>query len=117
MKKRSGIQNLGERAYNIWGAYNTWLQKDGFFDIAIASGCEDCEITILFQDITNIGTFLSSVKYSCKGFLGPNSIAIGDMNSDNFNDLIISEDAFVIRFQDSASPGSFLGRTKIYDPN
>jgi hypothetical protein len=93
------------------------LNDNGFFDIAIASGCEDCEITILFQDITNIGTFLSSVKYSCKGFLGPNSIAIGDMNSDNFNDLIISEDAFVIRFQDSASPGSFLGRTKIYDPN
>ncbi len=92
------------------------LNDNGFLDIAIASGCEDCKITILFQDITNIGTFLSPVKYSCKG-MDPWSIATGDMNNDNFNDLIISENSFVIRFQDSASPGNFLGRTKIYDPN
>jgi hypothetical protein len=94
------------------------LNDNGFLDIAIASDCEDCEIKILFQDITNIGTFLSPVKYSCKEKLRmPWSIAIGDMNNDNFNDLIISEDGFVIRFQNSASPGNFLGRTKIYDPD
>ena len=45
------------------------------------------------------------------------SIAISDMIKDNFNDLIISEDGLVIRYQDSSLPSNFLGRTKIYDPD
>ena len=91
------------------------LNDDGFLDIAVASGGRNCFITILFQDISSIGTFLPATKYS--GGDDPWSVAIGDMNEDNFNDLVVSEDVVVIRWQDPAAPGTFLGRTTIYDPN
>jgi hypothetical protein len=95
------------------------LNDDGFLDIAVASRCygDDCEITILFQDMINPGSFLPAVKYSCKDFSIPSSIAVADVNNDNFNDLIVVEDGVVIRLQDASSPGTFLGRIKIYDPD
>ena len=95
------------------------LNDDGFLDIAVASWCysDDCEITILFQDMTNAGSFLPAVKYSCDDYSIPSSIAVADVNNDNFNDLIVLEDGVVIRLQNASAPGSFLGRTKIYDPD
>jgi hypothetical protein len=95
------------------------LNDDGFLDIAVASWCygNDCEITILFQDIANTGSFLPAVKYSCDDFSIPSSIAVGDVNNDNFNDLIVLEEGVVIRLQDASSPGTFQGRIKIYDPD
>jgi hypothetical protein len=94
------------------------LNDDGFLDIAVASWCSDCRITILLQDISTIGTFLPEKKYSCSPKnLDPWSIAIGDMNDDNFNNLIVSEDGVVIRLQDPAAPGTFLNRITVYNPN
>lgn len=95
------------------------LNDDGFLDIAVASWCysDDCEIAILFQDMTNAGSFLPAVKYSCDDYSIPSSIAVGDVNNDNFNDLIVLEDGVVIRLQNASAPGTFLGRTKIYDPD
>jgi len=91
------------------------LNNDGFLDVAIASWCQSEAITILFHDNTNIGTFLLPVKYSTE--LNPWKVEIGDMNNDNFNDLIISEEDLVIRYQNSTSPGNFFGRTVVYDPD
>lgn len=88
------------------------LNDDGFLDIAVASWCQDEKITILFQDNANIGKFSRAVKYSCGS--DPWSVAVSDLNNDNLNDLIISENSLVIRFQDPVSPGYFLARTKIY---
>jgi len=94
------------------------LNDDGLLDIAVASWCRECKITILLQDISTIGTFLPAKKYSCKPKRSdPWSIAIGDINNDNFNDLIVSEDGVVIRFQDPTNPGTFLRRTTVYNPD
>lgn len=95
------------------------LNDDGFLDIAVASWCygDDCKITILFQDMTNSGSFLPAVKYSCDDFSIPASIAVADVNNDSFNDLIVLEDGVVIRLQNASSPGTFQGRIKIYDPD
>ena len=95
------------------------LNDDGFLDIAAATDCNPCRITILFQDMTNIGTFLPATHYSCQtspwGF-GPWSIAIGDMNGDNFNDFIVSENGLVMRLQDPSAPGTFSSRITVYKP-
>jgi hypothetical protein len=91
------------------------LNDDGFLDIAVASACPGCRITILFQDITTIGTFLPATHYSCA--FSAWSIAVGDLNNDNFNDLIVSDDDVATQLQDPAAPGTFLGRTTIYDPD
>jgi hypothetical protein len=91
------------------------LNDDGFLDIAVANSCPDDRIAILFQDISSIGTFLPATKYSCGN--SPWSIASGDMNDDNFNDFIVSANGVLMRLQDPATPGTFLGCTLIYDPN
>lgn len=95
------------------------LNDDGFLDVAAATWCSGCRISILFQDISNVGTFLPAINYPCQqtefGF-GAWSIAVGDMNGDNFNDLIISENGLVIRLQDPAAPGTFSNRITVYKP-
>ena len=96
------------------------LNNDGLLDVAIASSCSSCRITILFQDIINIGTFLPAIQYSCiqpEHGNSTESIAVGDINDDNFNDLIVSENGVVIRLQDPAAPGTFLSAITVYNPN
>ena len=94
------------------------LNNDGLLDIAVASECGKCKIAVLLQDISNIGTFLPAKTYSCKPKdSDPWSIAIDDINNDNFNDLIVLEDGVVIRLQDPTNPGTFLGRINVYNPD
>ena len=96
------------------------LDNDGLLDIAVASWCHGCRVIILFQDISNIGTFLPAIYYPCQqsefGF-GAWSIAAGDLNDNSFNDLVVSENGIVIRLQDPAAPGTFSGKITVYNPN
>jgi VCBS repeat protein len=99
---------LGERAEDL--AVGD-LNNDGFEDIAVANGYtgggEDSNgsISILFQNVSSLGEFLSPVFYP--GIFQPISIAIGDLNGDSFNDIAFGDAYLAIRFQDSTNPGSF----------
>jgi hypothetical protein len=96
------------------------LNNDGLLDVAVASECNGCTIIILLQDINNIGTFLPAIHYSCEQSTFPGyggSIAVGDLNDDNFNDFIASEDGMVMRLQNPTAPGTFSNRITVYNPN
>ena len=97
------------------------LNNDGLLDVAVASECNGCTIIILLQDINNIGTFLPAIHYSCEqsAFMGYGawSIAVGDLNDDNFNEFIASEFGMVMRLQNPSAPGTFSNRITVYNPN
>ena len=92
------------------------LNNDGFLDTAIASWCQNSPITILFQDISAIGTFLPPAKYSSNDGM-PWSIATGDMNGDNLDDVIVSDDSVLIRWQSPSASGTFNKGEFVYYPN
>lgn len=80
------------------------------------SGCGGVEV--LLQDLTNIGTFSPAKNYD---FLGtsPRSVAIGDINADTLNDLIVSDwtTGVAVRHQDPSAAGTFLQGETVYNPN
>ena len=85
------------------------LNNDGFEDIAVANGYTGPDsrgsISILFQNDSSLGNFLSPVFY--EGIYQPVSIAVGDLNGDSFTDIAFGADIVAIRFQDITSPGNF----------
>ena len=97
------------------------LNDDGRPDLAAAgrqatSGngdldFEDARVYVLFQNPATPGSFFPPVSYKLDGFSN-NSVAIGDLNEDTFNDILAAtSDKVYILFQDSANPGTFLRQT------
>lgn len=78
------------------------LDGDGLLDLAIA----DHDLSILFQDPLNIGTFLPRVSLG----VSSGSVAIGDLDGDLMLDLVVTQaDTNVkVLLQDPATPGTFL---------
>ena len=88
------------------------LNDDGFLDIAVLTWCS--EIALFLQDLSAVGTFLRERVYSTVE--DPWSLAIGDLNGDDLNDLVFSEeDNVVARFQDPLNPGTFSRRVIVFD--
>jgi hypothetical protein len=109
---------MGDRAYEV--AIGD-LNDDGRSDLAVAgskttnsNGDLDFEwsrVYVLFQDPATPGSFFPPVGYKLDG-VGTNSVAIGDLNEDTFNDILAatSEKVYIL-FQDPANPGTFLPQT------
>jgi len=102
---------MGDSAYEV--AIGD-LNDDGRSDLAVAgqnAGSDDwnwARVYVLFQDPATPGSFFPPVGYKLDG-VGTNSVAIGDLNEDTFNDILAaaSEKVYIL-FQDSANPGTFL---------
>lgn len=79
------------------------LDGDGLFDLAVA----DNDLSILFQDPSNIGTFLPRVSLGVKS----SSVAIGDLDGDLLLDLAVTQSStnnVKVLLQDPVTPGTFL---------
>ncbi|UCF03858.1 MAG: VCBS repeat-containing protein [Deltaproteobacteria bacterium] len=109
---------MGDRVYEV--AIGD-LNDDGIPDLAVAGrkatdvngdlDFEDARVYVLFQDPATPGSFFPPVSYKLDGFSN-NSVAIGDLNEDTFNDILAAtSDKVYILFQDSANPGTFLRQT------
>ena len=109
---------MGDSAYEV--AIGD-LNDDGKPDLAVAGRkatdlkgdftFEDARVYVLFQNPATPGSFFPPVSYKLDGFSN-NSVAIGDLNEDTFNDILAatSEKVYIL-FQDSANPGTFLPQT------
>jgi hypothetical protein len=91
------------------------LNEDGTPDLVLANGAGHGKvwglISILFQDPVIPGTFLPAKQY--EGIFQASSVAVGDLDGDNLNDIAVADEGIRIRFQDPASPGEFLSLVRV----
>jgi hypothetical protein len=84
------------------------LNGDGKADIAVANSgtFSGGSVSVFLQDPLTPGIFQPATNYPGSGVI--TSVAIGDMNGDGKEDLVIVDSGIEIRLQDPANPGQFL---------
>jgi len=84
------------------------LDGDGLLDIAVANyGLPDTpgSVSVFLQDPANPGAFLAPILYP--GIVGPDSVAIGDLDGDGLPDLAVGDGDVVVRYQLPGQRGVF----------
>jgi hypothetical protein len=105
-------------SYSTGDAYATDLaigdlNGDGKPDIAVAnSGVSGSPGSVAVMFNNGSGVFGAPTLYG--GLYGPLAIAIADIDGDGKNDLISADGVGVVRLQDPANPGRFLGPVQLY---
>jgi hypothetical protein len=61
------------------------------------------------QDHAVPGQLGPPVRY--RGYWGPLSVALGDLNGDGLLDMVVADGAPYVRFQSTVTPGLFLPPT------
>lgn len=92
------------------------LNSDGKPDLAVANSKSlspgpTGNISLLFQDPGNPGSFLPAVRLP--GISQPVSVAIGDLNGDGDADIVVADDGAVVYYQDPFRHGIFSGPVRI----
>jgi hypothetical protein len=92
------------------------LNQDGLPDLAVANSLGKGVSILLQGDVP--GQFQNAINLSTNNEsagLGSQSVAIGDLNDDGFNDIALSDDTgAIVLFQNAQSPGTFTA-PKIID--
>jgi hypothetical protein len=84
------------------------LNHDGIPDIVVVTNYPvgEGEISVLLQDASARGTFETAVTYEGAGHT--NSVAIGDMTGNGYNDIVLADSTgMCLMLQSTSSPGTF----------
>jgi hypothetical protein len=81
------------------------LNGDNLMDL-VAANESSASISILFQNSSSHGTFLTAQNLGVGAH--PNGVAIGDLNGDGHLDIAVADSGLSILFQNASDPGTFF---------
>jgi FG-GAP-like repeat len=87
---------------------------DGFNDLAVANtgGSYSGTVSVLLQDNTRPGIFLSTTNYP--GVYEPLGVAVGDLNRDGIPDLAVADGSrATVMFNSATTPGTFASPVRV----